>query len=188
MVPSRSLSAEVEAECTQRTSRLGKALSFSSRFLRTASVRLVRSAIAWLWLSSTTTARTSLSGSRASCFRCGLAMARSRSAKLKNRNTAPRRERQNRAESSTAPAAPRPHSTGQGTKGRNSTDQLIASLSQALEQGRDVHLVVLVVAGERVHHEVGTGAKRHLALHLAAGYGGIDRPVRLIERPGAGKV
>ena len=39
--------------CTQRTSRLGKALSCSSNSLRIASVRSVRPAMAWLWLSST---------------------------------------------------------------------------------------------------------------------------------------
>src|SRR3990170_1781168 len=101
---------------------------------------------------------------------------------------APRRERQKRSASNTAPIAASAHSTGQGTKGRNSTDQLMASLSQTLEQGRYVHLIGLVVAGERVHHEVDAGAERHLALHLAAGHRRIDRPVRVVERPGAGKV
>ncbi len=55
----RTLSAEVEVECTQRTSRLGKALNRSSNSLRISSVRAVRPAIAWLWLSSSTTATTS---------------------------------------------------------------------------------------------------------------------------------
>ncbi len=80
MVPSRSLSVEVEFELTQRTSRLGKDLSRSSNSLRNSAVRAVRPAMAWLWLSSTTTASTSLSGSRSSCFNCGLAMASNSSA------------------------------------------------------------------------------------------------------------
>src|SRR6185437_3559181 len=121
----------------------------------------------WLWLSSTTTAMTSFSGSRSSCFKCGLAMASSNSTKLSARKTAPRRER---------------------TNGMNSTDQLMALLSQALEQGRDVYLVGLIVAGQRVHHDVDPCAERHLALHLAAGHGRVDRPVRFIQRPGTSEV
>src|SRR5689334_11410914 len=188
MVPSRSLSAEVELECTQRTSRLGIDLSLSSRDLRTSSVRAVRPAIAWLWLSSTTTASTSFSGSRSSCFKCGLATASRRREKLRRRNTAPRRERQKRSASKIAPTPAMPHRTGQGTKGKNSTDQLIGSLPQSLEQGRDVHLIGLVVAGQRVHHDVDAGAERHFALHLAAWHCGIERPVRVVERPGRGEV
>src|SRR5262245_29895993 len=188
MVPSRSPSTEVEVECTQRTSRLGTALSLSSSDLRIASVRSVRPAIAWLWLSSTTTATTSFSGSRSSCFKCGLATASRRRAKLSARNTAPRRERQNSNASGTTPSAARPHNTGHGTNGMNSTDQLIASLSQTLEQGRDVHLVGLVVPSQRVHHDVDPCAERHLALHLAARHGWVDRPVRFIQRPGTSEV
>ena len=69
MVPSRSPSLAVEEECTKRRSRLGKLLSRSSSVLRMASVRSLRPAMVWLWLSSTTTARMSLSGSRSSCLR-----------------------------------------------------------------------------------------------------------------------
>src|SRR5581483_9428456 len=187
MVPSRSLSAEVEAEWIQRTSRLGTDLSLSSRSLRICSVRAVRPAIAWLWLSSTTTASTSLRGSRSSRFRCGLASARRRSAKLNRRKTAPRRARQNKRTSKRAPMPAMVHRTGHGTKGRNSTDQFM-SLPQPLEQGRDVHLIGLVVAGERVHHDVDAGAERHLALHFATRDGRIDRPVGVVERPGRGEV
>src|SRR6185312_4190983 len=141
-----------------------------------------------LWLSSTTTATTSFSGSRSSCFKCGLAMASSNSTKLSARKTAPRRERQNRSASSTRPAAATAQNTGHGTNGMNSTDQLMALLSQALEQGRDVYLVGLIVAGQRVHHDVDPRAERHLALHLAARHGRVNRPVRFIEGPGASEV
>ena len=41
-------------------------------------------------------------------------------------------------------------------------------MAQPLEQGRDVDLVVFVVAGQRIHHEVDAEAERHLALALAA--------------------
>src|SRR5215510_7074251 len=104
------------------------------------------------------------------------------------RSAAPRRKRQNRTASRTAPTPASPHKTGHGTNGMNSIDQLMASLSQALEQGRDVHLVGLVVAGERVHHDVNAGAERHLALNLAAGNRRIDRAVAFVERPGSGEI
>src|SRR4029077_6433466 len=99
------------------------------------------------------------------------AKGRATSRKRSGPKTAPGRERQNRSESSTRPAAATAQNTGHGTNGMNSTDQLMASLPQALEQGRDVPLVGLVVAGQRVHHDVDPRAERHLALHLAAGYG-----------------
>src|ERR1041384_8033069 len=61
-------------------------------------------------------------------------------------------------------------------------------LSQPLQQRRDVHLVGLVVAGERVHHDVDAGAERELTLaRLAARdrqHGLAVRP----ERPGAGQI
>ena len=39
-----------------------------------------------------------------------------------------------------------------------------ASLAEPFEQRRHVHLVGLVVAGQRVHHDVDAGAEGHLAL------------------------
>ena len=47
-----------------------------------------------------------------------------------------------------------------------------------------MHLVGLVVAGERVHHEIDPGAKGHFALHFASGHGGIERTVAVIWRWG----
>src|SRR5262245_5789082 len=100
------------------------------------------------------------------------------------RRAAPRRKRQNRTASRTAPKTASPHKTYNVTNGMNSIDQLMASLSQALEQGSDLHLVGLIVAGQLVHHDVDAGAERHLALNLAAGDSRIDRAVAFVERPG----
>src|SRR5262249_58457113 len=61
-------------------------------------------------------------------------------------------------------------------------------LTEPLEQRRDVHLVGLVVAGQRVHHDVHAGAERELALPWLAAddwqHGLAVRP----DRPGAGQV
>ena len=67
---------------------------------------------------------------------------------------------------------PPPSSTGAGSIGAKSIDQFMrsASLPEPFEQRRDVHLIGLVVAGQRVHHDVDAGAERHLALRLAAGH------------------
>ena len=61
-------------------------------------------------------------------------------------------------------------------------------LSEPLQQGRHVHLVGLVVAGQRVHDDVDAGAEGHLALALAARHDRIERLVAVIERPGGGEV
>src|SRR5262249_12115352 len=63
-----------------------------------------------------------------------------------------------------------------------------ASLSQPFEQRRNVDLVGLVVAGERVHHDVDAGAEREFAL---ARLGGDEREhglAVLAHRPGAGEI
>src|SRR5262249_22158905 len=62
------------------------------------------------------------------------------------------------------------------------------SLSQPFEQRRNVDLVGLVVAGERVHHDVDAGAEREFAL---ARLGGDERQhglAVLAHRPGAGEI
>src|SRR5262249_61704395 len=51
-----------------------------------------------------------------------------------------------------------------------------------------MHLIRLVIASERVHHEIDAGAARHPPLHLAAWHSGVKRSVVLIERPGTGKI
>src|SRR5262249_8872446 len=63
-----------------------------------------------------------------------------------------------------------------------------ALLSQPFEQRRNVDLVGLVVAGERVHHDVDAGAEREFAL---ARLGGDERQhglAVLAHRPGAGEI
>src|SRR6266699_4280174 len=62
------------------------------------------------------------------------------------------------------------------------------SLSQPFEQRRNVDLVGLVVAGERVHHDIYAGAEREFAL---ARLGGDERQhglAVLAHRPGAGRI
>src|SRR5262249_10731677 len=63
-----------------------------------------------------------------------------------------------------------------------------ALLSQPFEQRRNVDLIGLVVAGERVHHDVDAGAEREFAL---ARLGGDEREhglAVLAHRPGAGEI
>src|SRR5215204_4969481 len=62
------------------------------------------------------------------------------------------------------------------------------SLAEALQDGGDVDLVGLVVAGQDVHHEVDAEAGRDLALRLAARDAREGRAALLVERPGAGPV
>src|SRR5207245_9136950 len=64
----------------------------------------------------------------------------------------------------------------------------LLSLSQPLQQRRNMHLVRLVVAGERVRHDVDAGAEREIAL---ARLGADERQHGLAirpDRPGAGEV
>jgi hypothetical protein len=50
-------------------------------------------------------------------------------------------------------------------------------LSQPLEKRRHMHLVGLVVSGERIHHEVDACPECHLPLHLAARHRRIKRAI-----------
>src|SRR5262249_11960340 len=62
------------------------------------------------------------------------------------------------------------------------------SLPQPLQQRRNVHLVGLVVAGERIHHDIDAGAKCEFAL---ARLGRDERQhglAVLAHRPGAGEI
>src|SRR5436853_3442728 len=63
-----------------------------------------------------------------------------------------------------------------------------ASLPQPFEQGRHVHLVGLVVAGQRVHDDVDAGAEGHLALALATGHHRVERLIAVVERPSSGEI
>ena len=49
-------------------------------------------------------------------------------------------------------------------------------------------LVGLVIAGQRVHHEIDAAAQRQFALPRAAGNQRIERPAVGVLRPGAGEI
>src|SRR5262245_17021848 len=61
-------------------------------------------------------------------------------------------------------------------------------LPQPLEDRRHMHLIGLVVARQRIHHEVDAEAVGHLPLPLAARDGGEHRSLIVVESPGAGPV
>ncbi len=42
------------------------------------------------------------------------------------------------------------------------------SFAQPLQQGRRMHRVGLVIAGQRIHHQIDAEAQRHLALAFTA--------------------
>ena len=58
--------------------------------------------------------------------------------------------------------------SGQDSKGAKAKSQLML-LPEPFEQRRHMHLVGLVVAGQRIHHDVDAGAIGEFALALAAG-------------------
>src|SRR5262249_47507664 len=126
--------------------------------------------------------------SRSSRVKEGLASASSTSASAKTRTAAPRE----RASSNSAPiaamAASAIHSTMVGTRGVNAIPYCMTLLPQPFDQRRHVHLVGLVIAGQRVHHDVDAGAEGEFALaHVATRH----RQHRLAigtQRPGAGEV
>src|SRR6185437_1368612 len=62
------------------------------------------------------------------------------------------------------------------------------SSPQPLHDVLEMDRVVLVVAGQGMHHEVHADAERHLALRLAARHHRIDAAAALVDRPGAGIV
>src|SRR5580704_10599097 len=64
----------------------------------------------------------------------------------------------------------------------------IMLLTQPFEQGRYVHLVGLVVAGERVHHDVDAGAEREFALARLAVHHWQHRLAVRTRRPGTREV
>src|SRR5262249_11123566 len=126
--------------------------------------------------------------SRSSRVKEGWASASSTSASAKTRTAAPRERASRRSAAITAMAASAIHSTMVGTRGVNAIPYCMALLPQPFDQRRHMHLVGLVVAGQRVHHDVDAGAEREFALaHVAAGY----RQHRLAvgaQRPGAGEI
>src|SRR6185312_781560 len=107
----------------------------------------------WLGLLSITTAATDDNGSRSSRVKEGLASASRISASAATRTAAPRARPNSRTAAITTIAASAIHSTMVGTRGVNAMPYCMSLLSQPFDQGRRVHLVGLVVAGQRVHHD-----------------------------------
>ena len=91
---------------------------------------------------------------------------------------------------STTAVAMAAHNTWAGTSGAKATPRFtsVLLLPQPLKQRRHVHLVGLVVAGQRVHHDVHPGAEGEFALaRLAFDHRQRRLSVRL-NRPGAREV
>src|SRR5579863_8997812 len=187
-VPSVSPSAWPAS--TTRTSSPGMWRKRATTASRASSVSFARSPKFWLGLLSTTTTATELSGSRSSRVSEGLASASTISASAKARTVAPRlREANSRSAGTTAkPIAA--HSRWTETRGANATPRftLALLLAEPFEQRRHVNLIGFVIAGQRLHHDVGAGAERKLALARLA----FDHRQHGLavggDRPGAGHI
>src|SRR6202035_1036423 len=180
-VPSVSPSAWPAS--TTRTSRPGIWLSRSTTAVRAASVCCVRSPKFWLGLLSTTTTATEESGSRSSRVSDGLPSA---SARI----VAPRLRDTNSNSARITAAAMAAHNTGSATSGANAIPRFKISLllPQTLEQRRHVHLIGFVIAGQRVHDDVDTGAEREFALARLAFHHRQHGLAVGPRRPGAGQI
>src|SRR6202158_3517208 len=144
----------------------------------------------WLGLLSITTAATDDNGSRSSRVNDGLPSASRMSASAVTRPAAPRARPSSSNPAITTMAAAASQSTGEGTSGVNAMPYCMPPLllSEPFDQGRRVHLVGLVVSGQRVHHDVDAGAEGEFAL---PGLARSKRQHRLAvgpQRPGAGKI
>lgn len=51
-----------------------------------------------------------------------------------------------------------------------------------------MHLIGFVVAGQCVHDDVDTGAKRHFALDLTSGNGGVEGASTRVQGPGGSEI
>src|SRR5216684_1287586 len=185
-----SVSPSASAASTTRVSSPGMRASRCASAARTASVCTSRSPKPWLGLLSMITTATEDSGWRSSRVKEGLASASASNARPAMRSGAPRLRMNSSSPATRTTAAKAAHSTSTGTSGANaipkSTDLFL--LPEPLEQRRDVHLIGLVVAGQRVHHDVDPGSKRKLALARIAGHQRQHRLTVGPNRPGAGQV
>src|SRR4029079_7360841 len=125
--------------------------------------------------------------SRSSLRRLGLRRANSSKASASERNIQPRPRVTIVMMMKMRPAARRAARSGHGSKGAMVKSQLML-LPQPLEQRRDMHLIGLVVAGQRVHHDVDAGAIGEFALAVAAGRHRIERLAAIVLGPGRGIV
>ena len=156
----RSLAAELRRPRPRaRRACLLRAQPFASAPRAPPRSGRVRSPIVWLGIVSTTTTATALSGSRSSRAATGW-RARARRAASASRHSAPRcastqaEQRQHEADGDRSAA----ESAAAASGSKATRNQFVLLLPQPFEQSRHVHLVGLVVAGQRVHHEVDAGA------------------------------
>src|ERR1700710_879910 len=188
LVPSVSPSA-----CPASTTRTSRPLIFfrlSTSASRACAVSRVRSPKFWLGLLSITTAATEDNGSRSSRVKDGVASASRISASASTRTAAPRaRPSSSNAAITTRGGGPS-QSTGEGTSGVNAMPYCMIALllPEPFDQRRRVHLVGLVVAGQRVHHDVDAGAEGEFALPRLAGRQRQHRLSVGSQRPGAGEI
>src|SRR5882757_1868097 len=186
LVPSVSPSA-----CPASTTRTSSPLIFfrvSTRACWAFAVSSLRVPKFWLGLLSITTAATDDSGSRSSRVKEGLASASRISARAATRTAAPRaRPSSNSAEIATI-AASAIHSTSVGTRGVNAMPYCMVLLPQPFDQRWRVNQVGLVVAGQRVHHDVDAGAEGEFALARLARRQRQHRLAVGTDRPGTGEI
>ena len=178
-VPSVSPSAWPAS--TMRTSRPGMRPSRSTNAARTASVCLLRSPKSWLGLLSTTT--TATRGHRLAVFARDRRIGERQHDQRQRDARAPARRGCGRAADQRARARaqrrtpPTPHRRERAARMRAEVQLFL--LAQSFQQRRNVDLVGLVVAGQRVHHDVDAGAESKFALaRLAPGpaAASADRP------------
>ena len=173
---------------TVRTSSPGMRPSRSISAARAASVCCWRSPKFWLGLLSTTTAATEVSGSRSSRVKEGFASAStiSNSAMVRTDGAAAAREQQQRRDDQRNGQA-RPDDIG-GTSGAKAMPKFMRYCPSRSSSAGHVHLIGLVVAGQRVHHDVDAGAEGEFALaRFARRHRQHGLPVRP-HRPGAGEI
>ena len=179
------------AACTSRTSKSPSACSRSFSAATAASVCSVRLPSRWLALSSTTSATTpgSALALLALQHRVGQREHEQRRGERAQRRAAhalPGEHRED--EQQQRRRAPRSAARAGADRRRSRGESCLRSLAEPLEQRRHVHLVGLVVAGQRIHHDVDAGAEGELALARIGGHGRVEpEPVR-IDRPGGGEV
>src|SRR5258706_16021709 len=188
LVPSVSPSAWPAS--TTRTSNPLIFLRLSTSASCACAVSRVREPKFWLGLLSTTTAATDDNGSRSSRVNDGLASASRMSASAVTRTAAPRARPNSSNPAITTMAAAASQSTSEGTSGVNAMPYCMSPLllPEPFDQRRRVHLVGLVVSGQRVHHDVDAGAEGEFAL---PGLAWSKRQHWLAvgaQRPGAGKI
>src|SRR5882724_1609365 len=186
LVPSVSPSA-----CPASTTRTSSPLIFF-RLLTRASCAFAVSSLRvpkfWLGLLSITTAATEDSGSRSSRVKEGLASANNISASAVTRTAAPRARPSSSSAAITTIAASAIHSTSVGTRGVNAMPYCMLLLPQPFDQSGRMNLVGLVVAGQRVHHDVDAGTEGEFALPRLARRQRQHRLAVGTDRPGTGKV